>query len=441
MRRGLVAGWIVAALLLSPGCQAGGGAQLPQDPLLRTLERKSGLIVYIGTDRNIYTIDQGGGNQKAVTSDAGTIDEKLHFYQFPTWSPDGQLLAFAKFIRTSQAVEQASIFTAAPDGTNPVEAFSSDEALPIYLYWSPDNQHVSFLTTTTSGSVVLQLTPARGGDSQVLDTGSPYYWSWAPDGQSILIHAGGAAQQQPQARLAFLNLAGGVTEEGLDLRPSAFQAPAWSPDGSQLLLAAETDDGQQALLVTDPRGAVKNVLKTLEGSTAFGWSPDGKQVAYIAAGGDQTLTIGPLTVLDLQTPEEAKTTEQEAVLAFFWSPDNERIAYFVPLVVRPTAEPNQSGQPETTILLRLYMLDVKTGAAREVTTFYPTQEFLTTLQYFDQYQRSATIWSPDSKNLVLAGFFRSSDANAALGVWVIAASGNLEPRFLTEGVLAYWSWK
>ena len=34
--------------------------QLPQSPLLSTLERKSGLIAYIGVDGNIFVSDQAG---------------------------------------------------------------------------------------------------------------------------------------------------------------------------------------------------------------------------------------------------------------------------------------------------------------------------------------------------------------------------------------------
>ncbi len=38
--------------------------QIPQSPLLSTLERKSGLISYIGSDGNMYVSDQGGGHSK-----------------------------------------------------------------------------------------------------------------------------------------------------------------------------------------------------------------------------------------------------------------------------------------------------------------------------------------------------------------------------------------
>jgi hypothetical protein len=44
--------------------------QVPQSPLLSTLERKSGLIAYMGVDGNMYVSDQAGGNLVKLTEDA-----------------------------------------------------------------------------------------------------------------------------------------------------------------------------------------------------------------------------------------------------------------------------------------------------------------------------------------------------------------------------------
>ena len=59
---------LVAALLLA-SCLP-GNMQLPQSPLLKQLERKSGLIAYMGADGNMYVSDQAGGNKIAFTEDA-----------------------------------------------------------------------------------------------------------------------------------------------------------------------------------------------------------------------------------------------------------------------------------------------------------------------------------------------------------------------------------
>src|SRR5688572_33199890 len=86
---------IVSALLIA-SCLP-GDRQVPQSPLLSTLERKSGLISYIGADGNMYVSDQAGGNLKQLTEDAIIPENQgdpLLYYQFPTWSRDGSQLAF-----------------------------------------------------------------------------------------------------------------------------------------------------------------------------------------------------------------------------------------------------------------------------------------------------------------------------------------------------------
>jgi len=419
--------------------------RVPQSPLLKTLERKSGLIVYAGVDGNIYTVDQGGGNQKAVTNDAKvpkSAEGEFQLYQMPAWSPRSPRVAFVGIRGAKQSPTAASVYTAAPDGTELVEIFTSHEQIPFYLYWSPSGEYLNLLATVVATSnTLLQAVPVRGGEVRTLDAGQPYYWVWSPDSRRMLIHAGGDAPGQSAERLAFLNLDDEVVEEGLALQPARFQAPAWSPDGNSLLVAAETKEGKKALLLTDQWGTAEKELATFDGAIAFGWSPDGKRIAYITGEDRQPGVLGKLTVLDLEKPAAAKSIGDEPIVAFFWSPDSRKIAYFVPSVISPTPQPEQSDQSEqpgqVTVLLSLHVMDVRSGKARKLGTFQPTGQFLSLLPYFDQYQHSATIWSPDSRNLVLSAY--ASDGKP--GIWVMAASGTLAMRYLADGLLAFWSWK
>lgn len=446
-RRGLV---LIGGVLLSLALVSclPEGVRVPQSPLLRSLERKAGLIAYVGIDGNIYTMDQGGGRQRAITEDAKIPDSaagEFRLYQFPAWSPDSRRIAFIGVRGAQDTPGTASVFVAAPDGTDRQEVFTSHEQVPFYLYWSPDGERLSFLATVVAtGNTILQTVPVGGGKAQIVDAGQPYYWAWSPDSRRMLIHAGGDALSQSAERLAFLTLDGEVIEEGLTVRPARFQAPAWSPDGRRLLLAARTTRGESALLLADLQGAVEKELATFEGTVAFGWSPDGKKIAYIAGEDQQPGVIGRLTVVDAEKPTAIKTAQEDRIAAFFWSPDSRKIAYFVPSVLSPTPEPDQaersaqSEQPQqVTVLLTLHVFDVQRGRDRRIATFQPTSQFLGILPYFDQYQRSATIWSPDSRNLVLPAY--ASDGKP--GIWVVPASGALEMRYLADGLLAFWSWK
>lgn len=415
--------------------------QIPQSPLLSTLERKSGLIAYVGADGNMFVSDQGGGNLKQLTNDAKLPENQsdpYSLYQYPTWSKDGSQLAFVR-TTNENAKPKSDLFVANLDNDKVNQVFESESEHPFYLYWSPDNANVSLLTTSVSRqSLILQNIPADGSERTIIDAGSPYYWSWAPDGSTMIVHTGGASSTSPQ-HLAFLSLNTenkneGIIEDGLDTTPASFQAPAWSPDGRHILLTRVNDKDENEIILMDGTGKVEKVIGTFEVNTAFAWSPDSTKVAFISGSRAMNAgTIGPLHILDIETQQE--TVKDEDVYAFFWSPNSEKIAYFIPLVTNQAADGSQTSTQQ--LILQLNMLDVATGESRELFKYQPTEQFTNILPYFDQYHQSVTIWSPDNNNLVLS-FVNS---NGGSGIAIVAASGQLEPRLLAEGFLAFWSWK
>lgn len=430
---------LIAVLITA--CMPQNG-RIPQSPLLSTLERKSGLIAYIGMDGNIYVSDQAGGKKVQLTDDATDPTNqpaKFSSYQLPTWSLDGNQLAFMGMSGTSDD-STGRLYVANIEADTTKEIFSSETEYPFYLLWSPDNSKVSFLTTSTSGqTLILQSAPAAGSSGPtIIDTGSPYYWSWAPNGNILITHSGGAENSTAPEHLAFIRLQdANIIETGLDLTPAAFQAPAWSPDGSRILLT-RSEDGKNEIVLTDGTGQYLKTLGSFTLNTAFGWSSDSKKMAFID--GTQTMNagvIGKLNVVDTET--DKKVSAGENVIAFFWSPDGKKIAYFVPFINTPEGS-GGSGSDQSSdrqLFLQLNMLDVESGDSKELFSYRPTDQFTNILPYFDQYHQSNTIWSPDNNNLVLS--FLDKDGNP--GIAIVAASGQLEPRLLAEGYLAFWSWK
>ncbi|HEX5942643.1 MAG TPA: hypothetical protein VFY66_10215, partial [Anaerolineales bacterium] len=207
----------------------------------------------------------------------------------------------------------------------------------------------------------------------------------------------------------------------------------------RIALARLAEDKNE-IIVTDSAGANPQTIGTFTEKTAFAWSRDGTRFAYID--GVQALdagTIGPLHIVDMETSEEI--VEDGNIVAFFWSPSGEEIAYFI--LLQAQAEGNSSGesggstQAAPQYVLNLQVLNVTNGESRELFTYRPTQQFLSILPYFDQYHQSATIWSPDNNNLVLSFLGQSGSP----GIAIVAASGNLEPRMLAQGYLAFWSWE
>ncbi len=438
-----ISGLLLAASIGVAGCKPSNsdapGFSIPQSPLLSAFERKVGLIAYVGSDGNVYTVDQGGKNPAQITDDAKLVQGDFHYYEFPMWSPDGKSLAFHGISGTSETDVKGAVYTSDSEGQNLVEAYASDKHVPIFLSWSPDSTKVLFIATIAGGGgFVLNSVPAVGGDVQVLDVGSPYYWDWLPDSSAVIAHAGGAKSQNDEARLALLMIDDDVIEDALALKPALFQSPALSPDGSKLLLAVEDDEGKNTLVMTDALGNVQNVVATLDGPVAFAWSPDGKRVAYIAGDRSSQVTIGKLNFVELGDEPKTVAADQEDVAAFFWAPDGKQVVYFVPVQVTSTPEPgSDSSAANVQLYLKMYVTEATSGKSKLIATFAPTQDFLRTIPYFDQYSRSTTIWSPDSQNLVVSAFV----PDGTPGIFVVPASGVTQPRFLQEGTVAFWSGK
>ncbi len=432
---GLLVMLFLSACRLSPEA-------IRQGPGIDLFKPQNGLIAYVGTDGNIYTVNPDGEDQRSITSDAQLSPdsgEGLQFYQFPTWSPNGERLAFVGTNRSSGEAEPVKLFTATPEGEELIEVYSSFDQIPFYLYWSPNSEQLSFLTSIKGeNNLYLKVVPAEGGEVQVLGKGQPFYWDWSPDNRRIFIHTGGAAAIRSDAQLFFLNLNNEIVEDKLDLRPAAFQAPAWSPEGDELLFAAEDKNGQSALFLADDQGKVVKALRTSMGTFAFSWSPDGNKLAYLFDTRSSTQVLASkLTVIDPAKPNDEINTIDDHVIAFFWSPDSRNIAYFVPLTDTPGEDLIQFGESGRILQLSLRVLDVENGAAREIALYVPTNQFLNILPFFDQYQRSDTLWSPDSQRLV----YSALEPNGKIGIFVADASGETNPTRLSEGVFAFWSWK
>lgn len=429
-------------LLLVTACGS-QGMRMPESPLLSSLERKSGLIAYVGVDGNIYTINQAGGDKVSITQDATLQSEDAGIrlsYFFPTWSPDAKNLAFIRSIADQDGTPMSStLYTSSLNEDDLTEIFSSPRYFPFYAYWSPDSKQLGFLTVGLgSNKYALMVAPSAGGDVTVVDAGYPYYWTWSPADLSILAHVGGPSQENPNlARISLLTLNDPVTEVGLELAPAHFQAPVFSPDGRFAVLAADLGGDGQSLVVTDSSGQVQSEIAPLEGIVAFDWSPKGDRLAYIESPDRSRLEPGDLHLISLDDPSSPQVIEIDAqdAIGFFWSPDGDWIAYFEPVLMSAGSQ-EEGGEGETVEMFTLYVANAEDGMTQRIAAFQPTIDMMQIIPMYDQFQRSATIWSPDGNYLVLSALTEQGP-----GIFIVPSSGAFAPRFLTEGRLAFWSWK
>ena len=260
---------------------------------------------------------------------------------------------------------------------------------------------------------------------------------WSPDNKTLIVHIGGESSTNPDASLAFIGLDDSNSEQALNLKPASFEAPAWSPAGDVLALATQNDAGDDELILAGQDGKVKQVLAKLSGPVDFAWSPKGVYLAYAVFDSTGSVPTIHLAVLDSTHPDVKNQIAQGALVAFFWSPDGQKIAYFILGSGGPSARSFQTvAQSKQSASLVVRVFDRISGNTKEVATFSPTDSFQQILPFYSQYQRSGTIWSPDSRNLVLSGI----DSAGENAIYTVGADGSQFQK-IADGDIAFWSWK
>lgn len=422
-------------ILASAGCAA-SGVTLPESQFLRVLERKAGLIAYLGMDGNVYTIDQAGQDKVQLTDDVGGLPlDFVYSARRFAWAPEGSRLAYVGF-----SEEEWTLQVSPADGSEPARLFGSNSETPVFLQWTPNGLNLALLTQAdpflTEGITRLGLRsiPADGStpDTLLLE-GYPIFFSWEPDGDRALVHTGLSDGENPDERISILTI-GSEFERNLELEPAGFLTPAWAPDGTGLLMAINDARGRNALVVTNLQGQTRQTLVTFETSITFTWSPDSRYVGYIDSDRTRQGASGHLAVVDVGTGEIMFQSEEHLVHAFTWSPDGSQLIYFTQELV------GDEGQDNLMWGVGIHFLDTDGWETHHPRlggnpfVFQPTPLFRQYLLTFDQHQQGATIWSPDGEYVVLSALSGNQGV-----ILLVTVTGNREPRPLDTGLMAFWS--
>lgn len=406
-----------------------------------------GRIAFVTTDGNIALADPTGRTVTPITSDAFVSEngQAGRIYQFPAFSGDGRFIAFVSLSTLDDFDGITSTVHVAPvSGGVITDLYSTSEWSIPYVDWSPDANHLAFLTISARDGAI-RVVPRDGGDVSIFDTGTPTYWHWRADSRAMVTHLGGRATTRGRANVSVIEANGAVkgAQTVIEELPGAFQSPHWSPDGRHVLFVAYTD-GRDELVLADAGGKPLCALEFVEGSAYFAWSPNGRYVAVL----DTTplpqgiLVPSALTVYDLIAGTSDVVHDDASM--FFWSPDGEKLAVYS-IVFDVTITPlgaggGRLGAPlaqARSAALRIEVVDVVAGAKVKVADTYPARQFIRYFPYFDQYSRAVTPWSPDGRRLVLAGLSPVRET-ADVAVATLGASGVSLNR-IAAGTLAFWS--
>jgi TolB protein len=238
----------------------------------------------------LVVADADGENQRLVL--------QSHFpLMSPSWSPDGQWLAYVSFETKRSAVYVQLVRTGE---RRQVSARAGINGAPA---WSPDGHKLALTLGGTSGNpdvYVLDLSSqslTRLTDDPAIDT-EP---AWAPDGKSIYFTSDRAGSPQ----IYRVGVQAGEHPKRITFTGNYNARPRISPDGS--LLAMVTLDGGYRIAVQDLKSGNVRVLShgKLDESPSF--APNGSTLMYserTSQGGSlATVSVDGLTGLRLKAQQ------------------------------------------------------------------------------------------------------------------------------------------
>jgi TolB protein len=312
MRRGIVLAVVgLAALPLAP---ANGDSPFADAASSGDAE---GRIVF-DSDRgghvDLWVMNPDGSGQQRIT------DDKIEDL-FPSWSPDGSQIVWARGGRGPSA----EIWVMNADGSGPTQ-LTFNQFPDLNPKWSPDGSKIVFRSQRQGNTDIYVMNSDGTGEQRLTtDPGFDFVPDWSPDGTRIAF-----ARDVEGVCAIYTMFADGTGEQ--KITADSFQAgvPRWNPDGSRIMFAdsfcalTESD-----IFTVNPDGTgLTQITDTPENEIGDGWSPFGDRVAANLARldpgrpGPGHLHKADIAIVDMATGAVNNATETEGVSEGHphWSP-------------------------------------------------------------------------------------------------------------------------
>lgn len=233
----------------------------------------------------------------------------------PTVSiPDVSKIAFAAY-NDAEGVYAIYVVQADGDGLTHVVGEASQPA------FSPDGQKIVF-HSWRENRLGIQVVSAEGGEMTDAIVGThteDSAPSWSRDGVKIAFASNKEIDRKWRIYVGWFV----GTGEPVELRLG--ESPDWSPKGDKIVYRGCDERGDNCgLYIMDENGANPTQLTNDVSDNAPAWSPNGSQVAFMSARDGNW----EIYVVDLANPEPRRLTMNPANDGLpTWSPDGRRIAF------------------------------------------------------------------------------------------------------------------
>jgi YVTN family beta-propeller protein len=265
----------------------------------------------------IYLSDMGGQNQIMLTGNA--IDDRT-----PAWSPDSNQVAWCA---------DGNLKAVNADGSNTRFVITNTVLNCSDITWSPDGQWIAFVGNSAEAGNGIYLVPAIGGaafnvsanPNSTIDS----YPNWSPDSSQIafdtdrdFIISGVQHLDNWEIYKVDINT---LAVTRLTSNTVQDRAPVWSPDGGSIIYASGNFSSTLGrsqydlmLMQSDGSFAQRVTDGSLSVAGRFSWSPDGRRIALQAGLG----SAAEIYVIDIYSGEEIRLTNNSVEDSNpVWRPD------------------------------------------------------------------------------------------------------------------------
>ena len=197
--------------------------------------------------------------------------------QYPSFSPDGEMVAFSwSGLPRHDNQQHLNIYVKSVKGGDPV-AITTGATWDQYPQWSPDSTRIAFVRSSETG-FDLVVAPATGGPEQRI-TAIEAGLAWSPDSKEIAyIKPGGKA-----GGIAIRTLATGRDRDLISLPEGRENQIAWSRDGATIAFGRALSDADTEIFLIPSSGGVPRQLTSdnrfMEG---FAWTADSRELVFAA---------------------------------------------------------------------------------------------------------------------------------------------------------------